>query len=80
METTKERELTWAREDNERRSRAQSELERDEQELAELEILFTAVRLQRPSGRSGRLSHGSTKKDRKTKEFPRIEGTIFKMW
>jgi hypothetical protein len=26
------------------------------------------------------VSHGSTKKDRKTKEFPRIEGTIFKMW
>jgi hypothetical protein len=26
------------------------------------------------------VSHGFTKKDRKTKEFPRIEGTIFKMW
>jgi hypothetical protein len=26
------------------------------------------------------VSHGSTKKDRKTKEIPRIEGTIFKMW
>ncbi len=26
------------------------------------------------------VSHGSTKKGRKTKEFPRIEGTIFKMW
>jgi hypothetical protein len=36
METAKERALAWAREDNERRSRAQSELERDEQELAEL--------------------------------------------
>ena len=24
------------------------------------------------------VSHGSTKKDRKTKEFPRIEGTVFK--
>ncbi len=35
METAKERALVWAREDNERRSRAQSELERDEQELAE---------------------------------------------
>ncbi len=41
--------LVWEREDNERRSRSQSELERDEQELAELEILFAAVRLQRPS-------------------------------
>jgi hypothetical protein len=49
METAKERALAWAREDNERRSRAQSELERDEQELAELEILFAAARLQRPS-------------------------------
>jgi hypothetical protein len=30
------------------------------------------------SGRSETLvSHGSTKKDRKTKEFPRIEGTVF---
>jgi hypothetical protein len=38
METTKERALAWAREDNERRARAQNELERDEQELAELEI------------------------------------------
>jgi hypothetical protein len=26
------------------------------------------------------VSHGSTKKDRKTKEIPIIEGTIFKMW
>jgi hypothetical protein len=26
------------------------------------------------------VSHGSTKKGRKTKEFPRIEGTIFEMW
>ncbi len=26
------------------------------------------------------VSHGSVKKDRKTKEFPRLEGTIFKMW
>ncbi len=26
------------------------------------------------------VSHGSTKKVRKTKEIPRIEGTIFKMW
>jgi hypothetical protein len=49
METAKERALAWAREDNERRSRAQSELERDEQELAELEILFAVARLQRPS-------------------------------
>ena len=49
METAKERALAWAREDNERRSHAQSELERDEQELAELEILFAAARLQRPS-------------------------------
>ena len=38
METAKERALAWAREDNERRARAQNELERDEQELAELEI------------------------------------------
>ena len=30
METAKERALAWAREDNERRSRAQSDLERDE--------------------------------------------------
>ena len=49
METAKERALAWAREDNERRSRAQSELERDEQELPELEILFPVARLQRPS-------------------------------
>ncbi len=47
METVKERVLVWAREDNERRSRAQSELERDEQELGELEIFFVATRLQR---------------------------------
>ncbi len=26
------------------------------------------------------VSHGSTKIDRKTKEFPRIKGTIFEMW
>jgi hypothetical protein len=49
METAKERALVWTREDNERRSRTQSELERDEQELAELETLFLAARLQRPS-------------------------------
>jgi hypothetical protein len=50
METVKERTLAWAREDNERRSHTQSELERDEPELElpELEILFVAVRLQRP--------------------------------
>jgi len=41
METAKERALAWVREDNERRARAQSELERDEQELAELEIFKT---------------------------------------
>jgi hypothetical protein len=49
METVKERALVWTREDNERRSHTQSELERDEQELAELEILFVPSRLQRPS-------------------------------
>jgi hypothetical protein len=49
METAKERELAWSREDNERRARAQSELERDEQELPELEFLFATTRLQRPS-------------------------------
>jgi hypothetical protein len=48
METTKERAVAWAREDNERRARAQSELERDETELTELEILFETARLQRP--------------------------------
>jgi hypothetical protein len=49
METEKERALAWAREDNERRAHVQSELERDEQELAELEILFATARLERPS-------------------------------
>jgi hypothetical protein len=45
METAKERALAWTREDNERRARVQSELYRDEKELAELEFLFAAVRL-----------------------------------
>ncbi len=49
METVKERTLVWEREDNERRSHDRSDLERDEQELGELEILFVTSRLQRPS-------------------------------
>jgi len=48
MVTVKERGLVWAREDNERRSRTQSEFERYEQELAELEKLFAEAGLQRP--------------------------------
>ena len=48
MVTAKERALAWAREDQEASSRAQSECERDEPELAELEILFAESRLQRP--------------------------------
>jgi hypothetical protein len=45
METAKERALVWAREDNERRSHSQKKLERDEQELGELEFLHAAARL-----------------------------------
>jgi hypothetical protein len=48
MVTVKERALALTREDQESSSRAQSECERDEQELAELEILFAEARLQRP--------------------------------
>ncbi len=59
METVKERTLVWAREDNERRSRVQSELERDDHELAELEILFATVRLQHARKCSGHIRMGN---------------------
>jgi hypothetical protein len=48
MVTAKERALAWGREIQEASSRAQRELERDEEELAELEILFAAAGLKRP--------------------------------
>jgi hypothetical protein len=43
MVTEKERALAWEREDQETRARAERELERDEEELVELEILFVEV-------------------------------------
>jgi hypothetical protein len=49
MVTEKERTLVWEREDQETRARAERDLERDEEELVELEILFVEVRLERPS-------------------------------
>ena len=48
MVTAKERALAWGREIQEASSRAQRELARDEEELAELEILFAAAGLKRP--------------------------------
>ena len=43
MVTAKERALAWGRDIQEASSRARRELERDEQELAELEILMAAA-------------------------------------